>query len=485
MVERTRSISVLGTRAPAERPGLWVAAFGEADDHLRMTALLAKALGAGSNSPCLDPRSTWTARRDALREVIAQHRPDESGWVAGVVDPDLLFQRDLPPAVAWDDRSFAKERNELFRLLAQAAEQGGWQFLRTTSSAGAGIELEGLTEQAEPTPDTVQNPKYSDAVATLTPAVRPICRALVERGVLTTARAAATITSAASSAEAAIIAAAYDHLPRSAREAARRLSCLRPAQPVNGVLGPYVVVDTAAGSGQVLRGALEALRSVAFLQPSVGESALRMPFEVRLFLQQRASWPGGGSLDEHRWLARQLSAPAAPPEQLVEAHHHAIAAAEEDMAVETARYYGTDLRELAYSLSAARDFTAAARLYERIVTEFDEKDAYAWEYLAFNLARAKGAGATELQRRAIEDAYQRASELAPSNPLYRGRLLGYQARLGRDVRAAVERALHLWARDRTALSFFGKPVLEGLRAGRKQSLANELRKRWPAMDSYG
>jgi tetratricopeptide (TPR) repeat protein len=467
-----------------------VAAFGDPDDHLRLTAILASHLGGGDAdrdaAVCLGPRSPWRARRDALGEILARHRPKRAGdVVAGVVDPDMLYAGSVPPEVAWDDRSFVRDRNELFRVLVQAAERGGWVFLRTAPRKDASLELEGVgLAETEPLQSPGPN-QYTDALAGLAPSTRPICRWLVQEGALTAKRAAATIQGLGPAADEEIIATAYDRLARSARDAVKRLSLVRPAQAVNGALGRFAVVEREPSARQVSRAAVKSLCDAGFLQPGVAPSTLRVPVLVRQFLAARARWSLTEPWEaEHRWLAQAAGESA---EEATEAHFHAIHSGDAQLAVETARYYGSDLRALAYRLSCDEErFAEAAQIYKRVVEDFDANDAYAWEYYAFNLVRARdkaksGFSASDIHE--ISDAYRRAVSLAQQNPLYHGRYLGFRARIGDDVREEVVEALRRYqtAHGSAATSFFGDQVLKGLRAGGKRSLTAELLKRWPAI----
>lgn len=498
MEKRKTTLSIIGTKVP-EPPseGRWFTVFGDADDHLRLTTLLAEELGApgdDATAQCLAPKSSWSQRREALRGLLSKCRPRAADqFVAVIEDPDLLFS-EITPEIAWDDRGFTKERNDLFRLLLNAAEMGGWVFLRTVPHKAASIQFEGVGEEkAEPTEGAAE--KYADALACLSPSIRPLCQALEKSGRISEARAAQVIQAAKEDPDLEIIATAYDALAPSVRAVAKRLSLVRPAQMLNGSLGLFCLVHGEPDPEkrqQLPRSAIDALRKAAFLQAGPTPNTLRMPSPVRRFLHQRASWAWPTGIQEaHHWLAKRawhLSSQgnAESTEDLVETHFHAIAAGDADLACATAKYYGADLRELAYQRSRKGNYDEAARLYKKIIDTFDGQDAYAWEYYAYNLARACGKTLTSSEAETIEDAYKRAADLAQPNPLFLGRYVGFKARLGKDVSEEAVASLRSYqaAHDPVAMSFFGKAVLEGLKAARKDALAKSLMKRWPAIGSY-
>jgi tetratricopeptide (TPR) repeat protein len=154
-------------------------------------------------------------------------------------------------------------------------------------------------------------------------------------------------------------------------------------------------------------------------------------------------------------------------DQQLETHFHAVQGGKLDDAVRTARYYATDLRALALRFSRDERYHEAAELYRKIVDEFDPEDAYAWEHLGVNLALASGLGPLSEDLAAeIRNAYVRAFGYDPQNPLYHGRLLGFRARLGEDVRAEAQRGLKRYlvkyGDQSRAISHFIEPVAEGM-----------------------
>jgi hypothetical protein len=211
-----------------------------------------------------------------------------------------------------------------------------------------------------------------------------------------------------------------------------------------------------------------------------GSERFDMANAARAFLRARATTTGPERVvREHDWLARRE---ARTVEDRVELHFHAVESGDATLAVDTAQHYGADLRRIAYARSRKQgatraDFESAARIYRTIVEEFDASDAYAWEYLAYNLARAHGDEPSyppDVEREIVA-AYARATEIDPSNPLYKGREIGFQARLGRRVYDRLRHWMYRFSRsagDR-GLVIFADQVLKGMSRAARQDLARE------------
>lgn len=115
------------------------------------------------------------------------------------------------------------------------------------------------------------------------------------------------------------------------------------------------------------------------------------------------------------------------------------------------------------------DYAAAAELFRQLTQRFDATDAYACEYLAYNLARTP-----DFDREEVRGAYRKAHELEPNNALYHGRWIGFRAELGEESRPEVDRALVRYAANRAGgVSWFIEPKLDRLARA----------KRWTAHDS--
>ena len=266
-----------------------------------------------------------------------------------------------------------------------------------------------------------------------------------------------------------LIARADERLSGLARDAALRLSLLRIHQPWNGVVGPYRLsrsVEEDADIRAIDRAAALELVELGLLH--VDGAHARMPRLVRDFYERRA-WATGdiNAQTEHQWLARKGPTRAAEVPSTVEhieRHHHAIEGEDFDMAVETGDYYLNDLRQLATRIGrrpGRGNKNRAARIFARIVRR-DPEDAYAWEYYGFNLAQV------DPETEMIQRAYDKACELEPSNPLYRGRLTGWLARRGADVvDEACHRILSDYLPDSVASAWFAYQVIRGMQQGRR------------------
>jgi len=475
-----------GTKAP---PGLHAGvfyAYGDADDPLRLLVLLAghaaELLGTDPG-PCLDRRAPWRTRRDGLEGLLDElhARRHEAHTVLSDLDALAPAPRD-----DWDDLASQRMREDMFDLVCRAVDRGGWIVLRPSPIARVSKRLAGIAAVEESEAGPAEEPH---ALA-FSPDVRPIARWLVDSGHLH-ARDLGHITESVPDPDEYLIAIGYDALVGEQREVARRIQILRPPSLVNGSFGP-LPFDGRHQFG-VRRDAIDTLRACGFLQcADDGPNApVRMPRRIReLVGSHLASLDGDWAAAAHRWLAEQGSGASAPA-PLIEAHHHAARAGSIELTKRTARYYGFELRSLATQLSRERqDFRAAAELFRYLVDEFDPTDAYAWEYLGYNLAlwdaheHARGR-----HRDQILDAYQRAMTLDRSNPLYHGRWLGYRAELGHDVVDPFDHAMAKYVREyavqEDAVSWFARPVLDGLRRARRTDDIQRLLARWRmALEKY-
>ncbi|MBK9261167.1 MAG: hypothetical protein IPM54_15335 [Polyangiaceae bacterium] len=309
---------------------------------------------------------------------------------------------------------------------------------------------------------------------------------------------------------------AYELLKPSARTAGRRLSVLRGPQKLNGSVGGFVVfpVDPAENADEswqvadaadrlgalgVMSSAIDALEACGFIQriqSSQNGASIHIPRRIRTFLRRlaRIESPTVWSSDNER-LARNVLEQGEtyfqrlPLAEQLEVHQYAIQSGDVEIAKKTAKYYGTDLREIAYRLSREGRFAAAADVYRAIVEQFDENDAYAWEYFGFNLAREAerrlnqgGSGLTEDERRQIGGAYSRAvAEEKTDNPLYVGRLLGFRAQCGEYVNVEFEERMISYQNSRwkdTARGYFARMVFDGLSRGGRHSERDDLYNLW-------
>lgn len=427
-----------------------VAAYGEPDDHLRMTVLIAEALAPHqpeAAAVCLRAqKNPWSSRFQALSELLQTVELRRPGVVCRVRDLGALPE--APPRRGqgrWDDRSFAREHAQLRARLERAAEAGVLAF-----------------ESA--------NVKGGDVVDSVEPGLRPLARWLRAKGRIDDALVVECVEGGD---QGYFLSAMWDAIGRDARVAALRLSALRPPQRLNGVLGPITLHGDGGrveGLSTVTRTAVDRLLEMGVLHRD-SSGAVFFPRPVRAFLRTFATQYSPQDLQQdHRTLARQIQGDDAGA--LVERHYHAVQGHDLDDARATARYYGADLRALARDLSLGGDHAGAAKIYEEIVTTYDPRDAYAWEYLGYNLwqphRRAPTSMPEALQRR-IDDALTRACTVDTfnqRNPLFLGRLLGFRGMFGADIAAAFGDCVTRFARtltiathaDQAELSWFAKQV---------------------------
>jgi hypothetical protein len=469
-------------------------AHGDSDDHLRLAVLMADALktrGAGIGlaslaQTCMAPETSWEARHEALWEMIKQATPAREGTYFGVlVDPDALELGPLGPEAEWNDRYFARQRSKFRELIERCVKRNGWVVVRPRPSPEVALPMPEPPSLPSPVPELA--PLFEQ----VSPEIRPLLSWLVRSGNLAwrdVERRFEAVGHDHAELERRLISVAYNALPERAANAAERLCILRHALASDERLGPYIILDDKESvvvakvmeeSTWLTRDSLDTLVAAGVLQPwSVGDgrNALRMPRSVRGFLAQhldatRPAWMGS----EHRRLADPVMERAGLDSRL-EVHHHATRVypanqADIDRAFATARYYAVDLRDMAFRLSADEErFDVAAQVYRRIV-DIDKTDAYAWEYLGYNLARAyTQKPPPEHVRAQVFEAYENAIAYDPSgdNPLYHGRLLGFRARLGDDVAVDFEQKMRRYKRSPAAMSFFVEAVLKGVASSAKR-----------------
>jgi tetratricopeptide (TPR) repeat protein len=433
------------------------------------------------------PGTPWADRYRILEDLLREARPRREDQYFGVlVDIDALDPGPLGLEESWDDRAFGWQRRMFLEMLAAASKRGGWIVLRPEPSKAVALP------PAEPSgPTALFVPEIHPIVEKLSSDGRPILTWLIESGTLTARNVERRFEASDGDAkrlERHLIAVVYDALSEQAAEAAERLSILRPPQPLNGALGPYPIrtarVDGAsprasAEQFSLSRDILDELRACGFLQPWPGRDghpALRMPRSVRVYLEQQAMASMALELGaEHRRLA-SIELGRGDIDAEIEAHHHATRvhpANAEDIqrAVDTARYYVADLREMGVRLSTVEHrYADAADVFQQIV-ERDPTDAYAWEYLGYNLARSyQDAPVPDEGRERIIQAYKNAigHDRDSDNPLYHGRLLGFRARVDEDIRGEFDQKMHRYlasANATSAVRYFAEAVLNGMPRG--------------------
>lgn len=489
---------IVGTAGSAPpMPGFFFA-FGERDDPLRLAVLLAEHVARRAPddgalqqqaSVCRDPKASWKARQAALGEALALAAERERAPFLAFVDLDALAPVQTE---GWKgDRSVTMKR-DLYRVVLDAIGRSGWLVVRTCPTETVSTDLADLDVEVS----------YAAAIDTpveeaepFAPEIRPIALWLVHRGALGP-RDLSRIVADVEHFDAHVVDLAYDALSGTARDAGKLVAGLRPPQRLNGVLGPFELAqDSDVSSKSLPRRAVDELRASGFLQPGPSPSTLRMPRLVRD--QLRAFAPLGMAKEVrrlHAQMAAQTLQDRATSDQL-EIHHHAVLARDVERAKGTARFYGTELRDLATQLSLEANrrgdragFRRAADLFEYVVLRFDPSDAYAWEYYGYNLARtSRTLDATTRAR--VREAYDRAHRLWPGNPLYHGRLLGFRGEHGENVTADVsswlDRYVQQFGDERDAVSFFAEAALNGLRRGHQdQQVAQIVARKRPLLERF-
>ncbi|WP_437738401.1 hypothetical protein [Sorangium sp. So ce1335] len=480
------------TAIPDELRGLPVlTAYGDPDDHLRLTALIGHHIGSATGvgvadaaATCLSPEASWRARQDALEHLLRHAKPRSGSTFLGVLfDIDALDIGPLSPESRWDDRDFRLERDEFLTRMLSSVDQRKWFVVRPMPSPDIALPSNDAGGGS-----ALAFPELADINDELAPECRPILDWLVRSGTLS----AVDVRERFEAGERAgfdrhLISVAYNTLRGTSAETAKRWSSLRRAQYIDdhSLPGPLLDRREAVISGIIddntpmTVAAVEELCKRGFLQPGPlvdGNLTWRMPRSVRVFLRRhaQASMPDRIGAD-HRTLAA-LAAAGADVEGELEGHYHAvhvhpIREQDIDRAFETARYYVADLRAMAVRLSVvSEDHLNAARIFRRIL-DVDGTDAYAWEYFAYNLSKSyKNELPPEQDRALILEAYKKATEHARDrdNPLYHGRLLGFRARLGEDVRREFDQRMRLYVEypsSTIAVGYFAEAVLNGVPAG--------------------
>lgn len=450
-------------RGPVEHDAVVVHVHGEDDDALRIVAELAAAAGdAHERRVCLTPASSWRDRHKAAARLLERQRASASPKPLVIVDPDALPGRPDAGDARWDDRSFSVPRHQVRALLlAHATSTENVTFVRPrpehelTSELGAG----GILPADEP----------EDALGDIMPFARPLARWLIGRETLTERSLSHWVQTLEEPALTdLVVGAAYESLSSEARAALARLAVLRGPQRLNGVAGPFAL-DDGEGALSLARSAVMELRTAGWLQPAVG-AGVELPNALRSFASARARL----MLDlepVHRAVATlalpELERRSVP--EVVEAHHHAIAGGDPELALRTGRYFVNDLRRLAFELSTREeDYAAAAELYRAIIAE-DDADAYAHEYLAYNLHQAaKGAPSDEVLAH-----YDRARQLERDNPLFIGRWLACRASRGENVTTELKKYIRRFNQTHgsEAVSYLAKTPLLVMRREHRAEVA--------------
>ena len=456
---------------PSQTPTVTV--YGEPDDHLRLTVLVANALARFEPEAAAVCRraekNPWSQRFDAFKQLlrIADLRAARAERpLVRVRDVDALPERQPGGAVRWNDRDFAFERSHLRDAL----------------------EHEGsivATDREDPSPDD------APVIERYARALRPIARWALAESLLDehSLRSYLRLGSPEH-----VLDVAWDALRPSTQHAAVRLSALRADQRLNGVFGPIPLQGDGAARtmaptlDSIPRSAVDELCEAGMLIVSpMSTQRVEFPRVVREFLRRHATALAPEELRaDHQRIA--LATQAVSDAATIECHHHAVLASDTRLALETATFYGSDLRTIGTEASLGGRYDDAVKVFRAIVDDFDARDAYAWEYLGYNLwwphrwnlSRMPEASRDEA-RRALERACV-VDVRSEKNPLFRGRLLGFRGALGEDIADEFHRWLAVFGRRfhraPERLSWFVKPVRGALlSAGRHDAWAT-LCERW-------
>ena len=449
-------------------------AFGDPDDHLRLSTLIGEAITLMSSNTSYvrgmarrltdnrGPRS-WQDRRSDFEQIV-DRIPLDCGFV--LRDPDAFAEAyEADRATDWDDSRLLQERGDFFSILLKSITRGIITVERTApdpriSKSLADVPLSSIGPPVDP------DDPYAFSVA---PDVLPTATWLLSHKHLSEQALDELIESGVGPAlDRHLILVAYDCLPPSSRRAAYRLAVQRGLQSQNSHLGTFAITsDKSEGASEVRATDVKVLTDCGFLQTN-RDHRTRMPRLVRQIVLTRAKATDPDCVEkDHRWVFEHVPSSETSIGLRIERHHHAVHGLLIQEAIDTAEFYATDLRELAIELSLNDRWRDASLVYKAII-ERDYKDAYAWEYLGYNLLREDA----HRHVQEILEAFTTAQELDPTNPLYHGRLLGFRGRLGNEIEGEFRDALerYTWR----GVDRFASEVLKSLRRGGKSELARKL-----------
>ncbi len=444
-------------------------AYGEQDEPERLVVLIADAFSQydrdGLVEICLSKRSGWKERTAAFTDLLLAPR----GHGLVVIDPDAWFS----PSIRRDEPD--RRLNDVLAPLEIAIARGGWTLVRTTRERGLPDGLRQL-----PT-ENVGEMRTLDALA---PSSQTIAKALLERRFLHPDDIE-SICEQVAEPDLHVIRLAYDSLSFEERAVARRLSTWRGSSHVNGSCGSFLW-GSLDDLSSVPRGPVQALWQIGLLQADRRDRPddLVMPRRVRAYVARQAQFLAEEEVRQvHRRCAESLATIAITPELKIERYVHAVSSGDIELSLQTAEYSAAPLKVLARDLSEAKRWAEAVRIFEVVIEDFDADDAYAWEYLGYNLARWDDTdGRSGRNAARIRQAYTRAHELAPYMTLYHGRWLGYRAELGEDVEreavASFARVSVEYGGDADKLSYLIRPVVAGLRRSGQEEAATRIEETW-------
>jgi tetratricopeptide (TPR) repeat protein len=461
-----------------------IEAFGEPDDHLRLSTLIADVVTkADGVTKTLDPAAAAALRgvarrltddrgprswRDRRTDFIDVTRLMPSGTVV-LRDPDAFAKTyTFDSSEDWDDATLCRERGDFFESLMDPIARGAIELERTAPDPRFSKRLANAAVSVKDSHGDPADP-YASLIG---PDAHGALGWLLQKDHLTEDAVDELIEGGTGpELDRHLLLVTYDHLLPATRAAAYRLAVLRGEQALNGAIGPFAV-QTKPAAAAVTRDQIDDLLSCGFLRRTTADGRVRMPRIVRDVVLVRADAENPGAVAKDHKLAfahlEQFDEPSHIA-SMIERHHHAVRGLLVKQAIATARFYATDLRELAIRLSNREQWSDAAAVYREIV-KLDPADAYAWEYLGYNLVRAQRQPKKHVDE--ILKAYGMAHEIEPANPLYHGRLLGFRGRIGHDIRAEFAHWMGIYTWN--GVDRFASEVLKGLRRGNHDPVAKRL-----------
>ena len=435
-------------------------------------------------------KNPWSRRLDAFRLLLNGAVKVRSGSTPLVHVHDLdalsVVVRDH---TRWDDAHFATERNALLDVVIEyAGRHGLFAFSRPEPSRRVTHRIEKTQPSAEQFFWSDQGLPDHAAVGAvdLPPDEARLAQWLVQRGAL---EAEDIGELPAWSRSRALLTTAWEVLRPSVRDDAMRIGLVRTEMRRNGHLGP-LAFEPARKSGVrralgVREASVDTLVDAGFLRRGAEAATWEMPRRVRRFVSEHARWLAPAGVDETRIAISHASRGRGSEEDVLEAHWHAVAACDVQLAEETATFYGTDLRVSAVRIGtdahrlhrakqyakANEGYARAAKLFESIMERFDPEDAYAWEYAGYNLWQPHRRRPREAPPAVAERtlaAFTKACEYAELNPLFRGRLIGLKASLGKPFQDELRQWLGWFRRHYgddapERLTWLVEPVVNALR----------------------
>lgn len=429
---------------------LTLQAYGDSDDHLRIPVLLAthlRAYAPDAAKDCLRAQNNpWEKRRRALDSLLGSVAREATQPVACLDDLDAMDPGELAGERRWNDVTFGLQRSDLVTLLLRYAEEHNLFTLRRPYPQDALSSRLASLHRSDRSPLVLEEDETEgpEAVNELPLDLRPVARWLISERMLDHLDIRELIEERIPTH---LLSTAWDRLKPAAREDALRLCTYRPPMHANGALGPFAWAPAAPLPGvTVSRVGVEQLRTAGILRRTPRGDGLTMPRAIRSFVYQLATFHDPDALAQtHGTIAAALTDDGA--EAMTERHHQAIAAGDEAAAIKTAQFYGSDLRGLAVQKSRAGHesmkpggnradalaaFEQATKIFEQILT-YDPNDAYAWEYSGYNRwlpYRDAPRTAPQSVVDSVRDAYKKACQFDGINPLFRGRLIAFEAALG-------------------------------------------------------